>query len=458
MADEDEACAEPLRKVLDAIEIWNTKAHNRPRYRSIRMLNRSIAIGQVLKRPEFPLYMGAVFSSFIAGDHPFLLPIQKWTPIDEDHSLQFLIFTDSYAERPGLPEPSSAEDRIQLLYCVGRALQHLAACELVHGNVSLDHIFVRRESGRLIAKLADISGRDNADDLAAYLALYRELLGDPPAATLDDVVRSLHASHPLLLEWHDLQCRAFRPLAIPALVSAPYLSPHVLFALLSSDRRRKWKAIRELLSRAKQTRIGSLCAFVALLFEFGIGVDVDGARAYEFYLKAKDAGYECDARLAALRSPDYRDPQVVGQVLALLGVADGAVRAFERCANPLGVAHYGQFLLGSPALAGTGIELLRESAARGCGFAYYALGIWFYEQKQLEEAFVNFEKATELGCPDAPYIAGVIAARLGKEGKDREMFRIAHEEFADPAAEEARMALGWKSQPDSLRPGESGSK
>jgi hypothetical protein len=469
MADEEgDVCAAPLRQVLDAIELWTDpnftlinglwyRSSTNRYYRSISMLDTSLAPNILMTRPEFPLYMGAVFGSFIAGPHPFLLEVVKWTPLTRSvglkpADLQFLIFTDNFGANPGPPESIPKEDSIQLLYCVGRALEHLEACAVPHGNVSLSHIFVRRDdAGHLVAKLADISGRQEVNDFGDYHALYQQLLpGDPPFATLAEVVAHLRSLGGDLLSWHEAACRSFDQSAAASLVSAPYLSPRVLFALFSPDRRRKWPVIRDLLARASRTHLGGICAFVAVLFEFGIGVEVDGARAYEFYRRANDAGYPCADRLAALERPNDRDPQITGQVLALLGRPEEAADAFRRCTTPLGIAHFGQFLLGSPASESAGCELLTAAAARGCAFAHHALGLWHYAKANKEPAnrlrewgaaFGSFREATKLGWPESAYLAGVLAVRLNKVGEDIAFFRIADEEFADPAAKAALKVL-----------------
>jgi tetratricopeptide (TPR) repeat protein len=457
MEDDYVACVRPLQSI--------TKAFGRPDDPNALYLREFIIDakpGYPLPPPQVARVMSIVMISFIARGHPFLLDIEKCNPLQGNPPKDFELWTQRFADAPGVPEGLTPAQRAQVLFCIGRALTFLDSHGVSHGSVTQENIFVQiGGSGQAVAKLgfaADFSRDSHAADLENFKGLASEVIGEVTGLDIEGVLNLLKERFEPDLRELLQEVDRYEAKIAP---TPQYLSPDVLFGVLEPNGRRKWEKIRSLLDRARHERRGDFFAFLGQLYEAGMGVDKDGVMAYDFYQKGEELGSElCASNLGKLESLDYPDPQIRGQVLAKLGQPELAAEAFAKCATPLGVARFGEFLLSCVDTCKAGERLLEAAASKGCGFAAFALatrqfklGNDMYEKRREGEllnqsawiaALGYCNRAVQLGFPDAAYLAGVIAARLGRYDEMANWFRQAANDFADPVAKAAldRFDLG----------------
>jgi TPR repeat protein len=199
-----------------------------------------------------------------------------------------------------------------------------------------------------------------------------------------------------------------------------------------------------LITFARQTNLGEVYALIGMIFQYGIGVDVDGHQALRNYQEGFNREFACCEKL-------MHDLEISGNPMIRAQVAHQrrdikrAQREYLECRDPLGIARFGEFLLLStePSIVDSGKQLLEKAAQCNCAVACYALGKYYMRTRMFEPAVKALARAVDLGHPDAAFLIGCICAQCEyspiwlrgfSPAQPREWFERAAVEFCDPRA------------------------
>jgi hypothetical protein len=178
--------------------------------------------------------------------------------------------------------------------------------------------------------------------------------------------------------------------------NARFWSPVFLDGLHSSDRKSRFDLIRQLLARlTKAERTPDVLTAAGIIFEKGLGVEIDARFAYQCYKQA--GAHHKIAALEKSASPLIRGQlaevngqlaEVKGQLAVAKGQFQLAVEEYRKCGDLTGLAHLGDLLAASadPPTQKKGIQLLERASEHRSAFASFALGFRKGDKNLVREA------------------------------------------------------------------------
>jgi hypothetical protein len=384
--------------------------------------------GNTLTNAEFLQFLEAILKNAKVCDHPLCLPILKWSPLNRDRTgepeIRLCISENVISLANSGPEAPYKITSVQL-YCVALYLRFLTqTAKLRHGAVRPDAIYLYPDGHAEMVFLGfeppSLGPKQNIID---FRSLCREVtLSDSPesATVLEQIAGSQNFDEVLAAfdgikdsrlqaefgHWRDVCANKDADWSNKSEgQESPFLSPEFLNGLYSPCPNVSRKHLRELLAQLPiGTRSTQTLTLTGLVFEKGIGVEIDARIAYRCY----DLAGAFDLRNALIKSEDHLILAQVAEAQGAEAQGEAAEKHFERavieytnCGTLKAFAHLGDLLAASSDVdtRQAGISLLESARGFGSGFASFALGR-AYLTDNAQKAMSLFEEAKARGYAD----------------------------------------------------------
>ena len=368
-----------------------------------------------------------VVKNAILYDHPYILGLESWFPVDEKQNVHPRFVLPQHEVKNW--QELSPEQQLVTLYVIARILKYLHKFENTHGHLGARDVICQVPSeDKLRIRLAYWD--DDKDDLDAYKDLWKSSpLATTDIDSFDAALAALERMNDPALQEAKANCEEFEEDSSKAQIQR-FLSTEFSYQLVQSNGREKWRALRSLVKFASEKRLPDLFRLLGFIYRDGIGVERDLRQAILYFSEVDPD----DVR----QFLDENEPMTQGMLHELEGDYAKAIESYKQCENLLGVAHIGGLLLRSEdGLQEKGVEILRHEKMQKCGFAKRTLGDYFMHIQKWEDAAEQYRMAAEAGDPDSKFLQGVAYVHLGADRKKDALqcLQCARDDYCDDRAQ-----------------------
>jgi hypothetical protein len=392
---------------------------------------KAFAEGEPFTPACFSQFLRSIIDNFAIREHPFVFPIELWSPFDQfghPNPVALTAFVKTAANIIRLND----RGRVGVLRCIAHLLRWLEIEKIQVAPIDPQAVYVDL-AGSLPPRVAYVTWSRQSTNYTGVLVDLWESVGAPDPPDRDLPISQIADSHPISPAFRSL-CDDFKTKRLEQFRFSAFLSPTFISDICMSPAPNRWRLLRKLIQYAEDSQCGAVFAFLGLLYQNGIGVDPDGKMAYRCYQRCGEFDREGMLLRYLRRSPN---PMVRAQAAVEEGDIATAAAEFPKCTDLLGVAHYADFLLRSndPAVAKEGERILRAAAKKECPFAHFAIGRLEMRREKFREAATAFGAAAEKGYPDAAWLAGCACVET-RDKNAVKWFEKARDSFADSRAKE----------------------